>query len=261
MYNSYTPSSVVTGFICKGIYEYYKITNNQKAKEILISASDFILNDIPVSKDEQGICFSYTPIQRDLCFNASLLSAEILAIAHTISPGIELKEKAISAVEWVIAHQKEDGRWNYSVDINSGKEYQQIDLHQGYIIDSIYEIKKLLQIENDEWEKSIKNGLNFYKNVQFSNEGVSYWRYPNRWPVEIHNQAQGIITFAKMAVYNEGYNNFAKIIADWTAKYMQANDGHFYYQKFRYYTNKISYMRWSNAWMFLALTYLLEKYK
>jgi hypothetical protein len=76
--------------------------------------------------------------------------------------------------------------------------------------------------------------------------------------VEIHNQAQGIITFAKMAVYKEGYNNFAKIIADWTAKNMQANDGHFYYQKFPCYANKISYMRWSNAWMFLALIHLLE---
>lgn len=254
----YTPSSVVTGFVCKGLYEYFKITKSKKAKDILLSASNFIIQDIPVTDDEKGICFSYTPLKRDLCFNSSLLAAEILAKSYTISSMHKYRDKAIKAVEWVIAHQKEDGRWNYSIDIHSGSEYQQIDFHQGYIIDSIYEIKKLLQIENDEWEKSIKNGLNFYKNVQFSNEGVSYWRYPKRWPVEIHNQAQGIITFAKMAVYKEGYNNFAKIIADWTAKNMQANDGHFYYQKFRYYTNKISYMRWSNAWMFLSLIHLLE---
>jgi len=109
-YDLYTPSSVVTGFVCKGIYEYYKITNNQTAKEILISASDFILNDIPVTKGEQGICFSYTPMQRDLCFNSSLLAAEILAKAYAISHRPELKEKVISAVEWVIAYQKNDGR-------------------------------------------------------------------------------------------------------------------------------------------------------
>jgi hypothetical protein len=28
----------------------------------------------------------------------------------------------------------------------------------------------------------------------------------------------------------------------------------FYFQKTRWYTNRIDYMRWSQAWMFLALT-------
>lgn len=258
-YGPYMPSSVVTGFVCKGMYEYYKITNNEKAKEILISASDFIMNDIPVSKDENGLCFSYTPLQRDLCFNSSLLAAEILAKTSTLCPKSELKEKAISAVEWVIAHQKEDGRWNYSIDINSGKEYQQIDFHQGYVLESIYEIKNVLNIKNEKWEESLKRGIKFYREQQFFPDGSSYWRLPKKWPVEIHNQAQGIITFLKLNEYYPNSKEFASTIAKWTIKNMQAKDGHFYYHNFKYYKHKISYMRWSNAWIFLALTFLIEE--
>ncbi|MBU2530687.1 MAG: hypothetical protein KKD35_06575, partial [Elusimicrobia bacterium] len=142
----FTPSSVVTGFVCKGIYEYWRATNYERAGEALSSASEFILNDIPRTEDESGICFSYTPIERDLCFNSSLLAAEIIAKAYVIDPNPGLKSKAIKAVEWVVAHQKDDGRWNYSVDPNTGEEREQIDFHQGYVLESIYGIQNALGI-------------------------------------------------------------------------------------------------------------------
>lgn len=250
----FTPSSVVTGFVCKGLYEYIKITNSKEAKEILISAGDFIEKDIPQTADEKGICFSYTPLQRDLCFNSSLLAAEILAQAYLFSHNEVYKDKAMKAVEWVVFHQKEDGRWNYSKDLKTGTERKQIDFHQGFVLESIFDIKNLLNIKDEKWETAIRKGLEFYRKKQFFDNGVSYWRYPKRWPIEIHNQSQGIITFTKMIEYNQDYINFAKLITGWTIENMQANDGHFYYQNHKYYKHKISYMRWSTAWMFLALS-------
>lgn len=110
----------------------------------------------------------------------------------------------------------------------------------------------------------MKNGKNLWKRNEILyrtaifSDGSSYWRWPKKWPVEIHNQAQGIITLLKLNKYYPNSEEFASIIARWTIKNMQAKDGHFYYQNFKYYKNKISYMRWSNAWMFLALAYLLE---
>lgn len=95
-------------------------------------------------------------MQRDLCFNSSLLAAEILAKTYVMSHKSEFKEKVISAVDWVISHQKDDGRWNYSIDIKSGNERQQIDFHQGYVLESIYEIKKVLNIKNEKWEESLE---------------------------------------------------------------------------------------------------------
>ena len=39
---------------------------------------------------------------------------------------------------------------------------------------------------------------------------------------------------------------------------MWDRQGYFYYQVLPFWTNKISYMRWSQAWMLLALATLLE---
>ena len=255
----FIPSSVVTGFVCRGIYEYYKIANNEEVKDLLISSSEFILNDLPVTRDKHGICFSYTPIERNLCLNSSLLAAEILAKTYDLCPKPELKEKVIKAVQWVIFHQKEDGRWNYSVDLETGKEREQIDFHQGYVLESICEIQNVIGVKYEKWEESIKKGIRFYKEKQFFPDGSSYWRWPQKYPVAIHNQAQGIITFIKLRKYYPAVKEFASTIAEWTIKNMQAEDGHFYYRNFKFYKNKISYMRWSNAWMFLALSYLFKK--
>jgi len=42
---------------------------------------------------------------------------------------------------------------------------------------------------------------------------------------------------------------------------MWSKKGYFYYQKHRFYTNKISYMRWSQAWMLLAISRNLRNEK
>ena len=86
---------------------------------------------------------------------------------------------------------------------------------------------------------------------------MSYWRIPKKWPVDIHNQSQGIITFSMFEDYDPGYLGFAEKIAMWTIKNMQDANGRFYYQKWPFVINKIDYMRWNQGWMFLALTKLL----
>jgi len=255
--NAYTPSTVVTGFVIRGIYEYYEITKDHSARDIVSSATKFIKNDLEWTKYDIGICISYTPIETDLCYNASLLAAEVLAINYILNGENESKTQAIAAVNYVINKQNINGVWAYSEDIYSGKERLQIDFHQGYVLESIFNIMKYVDNKNNNWEDSIKIGLEFYRNNQFDNNGRSLWRLPKEYPVEIHNQAQGIITFNQLSDYYSNGPNFASIIADWTIKNMQNPNGYFHYQKFRTHTNRIPYMRWSQAWMLLALSKLM----
>ena len=257
----FTPSSVVTGFVCKGIWEYYRTTQNKQASEVLKSALNFILNDLPEYEDETGLCISYTPAQKDICYNASLLAGEVIAINYNLTQKEEYKDLCKRIVNFVTVRQHKDGKWMYSQDIENKTERHQIDFHQGYVLESIYEIKQLLKIKNNKWEESLKKGMKFYKEMQFFSNGSSYWRWPKKYPVEIHNQAQGIITFLKLKKYYPNSEEFASSIAKWTINNMQAKDGHFYYQNHKYYKHKISYMRWSNAWMFLALSMILQEKK
>ncbi len=251
------PTVVITSIIAKGLFNYFQLTKDKQTKDMLIGVKEFIIKDLIISKQNEGICFSYTPIKEELCFNASMLAAETLSRIYYIEKDQELLSYIKKSVEFVLAHQKDDGRWNYSKNLNTGVEREQVDFHQGYVLESLDEIRRLTDLKIPGLEDSIRKGAEFYRREQFFENGRSKWRLPKIWPVDIHNQAQGIITFSKLSYLNPEYSDFAKKIAKWTIDNMQDKKGYFYFRKGRFITNKISYMRWSNAWMFLALTEIL----
>lgn len=78
------------------------------------------------------------------------------------------------------------------------------------------------------------------------------------YPIEIHDVSQSIVTFIKLKDLGRANVNQALKIAQWGIENMQDERGFFYYQKHRYFTDKIPYMRWAQAWMFYALTLLLS---
>lgn len=254
---AYSPNIVVTSFIARGIFAYYNLTKNTKAAEILKSIGDFILKDLPLTETKEGICFSYTTLGVDCCYNASLLAAQTLSHIYCITKEPTLLEKCKKAIDYVVNKQFTDGHWNYSIEPDTGIERKQIDFHQGYVIDSIKDILKNTGISDTRYSLAIEKGTDYYYKEQFFENGQSKWRIPKVFPVEIHNQSQGIITFCN----SEKYKPFASIIAKWTIEHMQNQKGYFYYRKFKWYSHKIPYMRWSQAWMFTALTELIVSSK
>ena len=258
----YYPSVVVTSFIIKGVYEYYLTTKDEDVVDIIKSASNYVLNDLPVTENEYGICFSYTDVIKDTCFNASLLGAEILAIMYSITGDVLYLDKVKKAVDFVIAYQKEDGRWNYSIDLETNKEDEQIDFHQGFVIESIRNIIALTKLKDPKYESALFKGVEFYINEQLWMGKIMKYRWPKIFPIDIHNQAQAIITFSNLADYDETYLKYAENIILWTIENMQdPKKGCFHYRKGKFCMNKVPFMRWGQAWMLLAIASYLSKIK
>lgn len=253
------PTAVITSIIAKGLHQYYLVTGSGLAKNLLLNTKDFILKDLPQTTDDDGICFSYTPIKKDNCYNASLLAAETLARVYSINNDKELLPVIDKAVIYVINKQKPDGRWNYSLDVTSGKERPQIDFHQGYVLESIFEIRRLTGINSPVYDNAIEKGTDFYFKNQFFSDGRAKWRIPKEYPIDIHNQAQAIIYFSMISKGNDEKSRFATTVLDWTINNMFSPGNYFYYQVHRLYKIKIPYMRWSQAWMMLAMCKLLKK--
>ena len=61
-------------------------------------------------------------------------------------------------------------------------------------------------------------------------------------------EGQAMVTFSVF-----GDQEIARRIAEWSIEYMRSPKGYFYYQRHRLFTNRIPYIRWSNAWMFRGL--------
>ena len=157
-------------------------------------------------------------------------------------------------MDFIISKQKPNGVWYYSE--NENNERRQVDFHQGFMIESLNDFIK--NTNSTEYLNALTNGIEFYRNEQFFENGMCKYRWPKVFPIDIHNQAQGIITFSKLSRINPEYLEFAKRIAFWTIENMQDPSGYYYYRKHRFFMNKIPYMRWGQAWMMLALSTLLE---
>jgi hypothetical protein len=256
---AFTPSVVVTGFIARALLSYYLEFKNEKVKKILKSSAQFVLNDVFLYKGKDGYCFSYTPLKKDLTINANLLAAEILAYSDYLNNEYKYQDYINKVIDFTLNTQNQDGSWYYSYDVKTGKPKKQIDFHQGYVIESLYRLSNICSYNKEKIDGAIQKGLEFYYNNQFTEEGFSLWRYPKKWPIDIHNQSQGIITFSKLNRYNKKYLPFANRIAIWTIHNMQNKKGNFYYQKWPIITNKISYLRWNQGWMLLSLTNLSLK--
>jgi len=253
------PTIVVTSYVAHAFLDLYEITNDKKYLEIARSSCEFILKDLYMTKTDEGICFSYTPIDKHIINNANALGAALLARVYTITNENILLEYSKKAFEFLLFYQKNDGSWAYSIDLNTRNARNQIDFHQGFMIDALCDFIKYAKLEDYKYLNSLEKAVSFYKQNQFYRDGRAKWRLPYSYPIDIHHQAQGIITFSKLYSFlkEDKYLDFSKKIAEWTINNMQDESGYFYYQKWPFFTNKISYMRWGQAWMMLALICIL----
>jgi hypothetical protein len=247
------PTIVNTSFVGHGILDYFDRSGNKRALEVARSSCDFICSDLNIRETDHGICFSYSPVENHIVHNANVLGASLLARVYSHTHENELAEWAKRAMDFTLHHQQENGLWPYSFYPESGHQRIQTDWHQGFILDSLMWFIRAVDPPDGKYKNALIKGGNFYK-TQFTQEGMCFWRYPKMWPVDIHNQAQGVITFSRLEEFIPGSAATAERIVRWTLDNLwNAKKGYFYYQKKPLFTNRISYFRWAQAWMLLAL--------
>jgi hypothetical protein len=255
-----SPTVVVTGFIAKALYEVIQLREHKEAEELFLAIDDFIEQDLPFFHDNTGMCISYSTVVQDCCYNASLLAAGYYARLYHFRKNPEHMKKATDLVNFVVSRQNEDGSWHYSVNLKTGKPRIQTDFHQGFVLDSILEAMHFMNVAHDHWRRAIEKGSAFYLNQQFTTSGATFFRYPRRYPADVHHQAQGMITACKLEDAGFVTDNKAKKMAEWAAAHLYNGKGRFYYRKYRLFTDRTTYMRWGQGWMMLAFTrYYLQQ--
>jgi len=249
-----------TEAIGRFFYELDARNEDDSYRYICISICDFI--EQVLRANYKNIChYRYTPdtVKNSWCYNASIIAALYVARVSKYY-GVKYDQQFVNdAILDIISRQKQNGAWFYSLDLETGYEKEQVDFHQGFILDALLEYMELNGFHGP-YLSSYKKGLEFYHHEQFLPDGQGIYRYPRKYPVNIQNQAQGIITFTRAAAAGFGaqYLDFARTIAEWTINNMQDQDGHFYYLKYPFMTNKIPYIRWSDSSMAYALAIYLK---
>lgn len=244
---AFQPTVVATGIITNALYIFYKRTGNIEAFDLCKSAADFILHDLYRTNDGDSFCFSYSPFDKQQVYNASAKGIRLLSQVYNETGNQSLKDSAGRAAEYIIKRQQSDGSWFYS---ESGKWVD--NYHTGYVLDCLEEYGKWTGDKSI--EPILAKGFEFYKNNFFSPEGIPMKKLGKIYPVDCTSAGQSLLTLGR-------FNSFKTAIkvSEWMINNMQSTQGFFYYQKGSCFTSKLSFMRWSNAWMLVALSYLLNQ--
>ena len=234
-----TPNIVTTSFVGNGLIALYEQIPSQKLLDAIQRAANYIL----LLKTELQ-AFGYAENDPQIVFNASLLGAEFLLKAGKLFSNVEYLELTQSAAVSVAEHQRPDGGWDYGLEPSQTWEDS---FHTGFVIVSMKNIADMLG--EDRLAKSAQRGFAYYRKTFLEPDYAVRYFPGKRYPIDAHALGQAILTFA-----NFGDRETALNIAEWSINNIQSSKGYFYYQKHRLFTNKIPYLRWSNAWMFLGLS-------
>jgi hypothetical protein len=250
----FTPNIICTSFAGNALLDVHEKFGDRSFLQLARSAGRFILTGLNISENAKGICFSYTPLDRAKVHNANLLGAAFLARLHRVTGEKDVLDHAARAVRYSALSQSPDGSWPYG----ENQVQKWIDnFHTGYNLTALDRFSHFAGI--DEYEQNIRKGFAFYRSNFFERGCLAKYYHNRLYPIDIHSIAQSIITLLSLQRCDAGNMPLARDICSWALANMKDEAGFFYYQKKRWYTNRISYMRWSQAWMLLALAGLLEQ--
>lgn len=252
LFPKYTPTVVATNFCATALLHAYEITRNEKYRDEALSAADFVLNDLHRTPYGDGLIFSYSPLKgNDTVFNASLLGSRLLSYCYKYTGKEEYKALAEQSIKACIEGQRDDGAWMYGMlPVQKWVD----SFHTGYNLDGLIAYQE--NTGDKKFSNAIDRGFDYYIKHFFEADGTPKY-YDNRtYPIDIHCPGQLFISLHRLGKGNE-YKELAKKVMDWTINNMQDDDGFFYYQLKKGVSSKISYMRWSNAFMFNAISYYL----
>lgn len=244
----HTPTVVVTAFVANALIDYHDATGDARWLDLARSACDFVMRDLNAETTSEGVCFSYSPMDKTRVHNASLLGGALLARVGGRTQETKLLDLARETARFTAGHQRPDGAWVYG---NDGNQQWVDHFHTGFVLDCLDVCANVL--DDAGLRRQVDRGYRFYREQMFTAEGTPRY-YPDRlYPLDAHSYAQAILTLLR-----RGDRTLARRVASLAIRDLWIPGRHFSYQKTRWYRNRVSYLRWSQAWMFRALAALIR---
>jgi hypothetical protein len=215
---------------------------------LILGAAEFLEKYLVRIDEKRRLYITYVPNSDVVVHNANLWGAYVLAQAHERGGPPRWKRLARAAVEFTLAEQQQDGSWSYG-----GRGHHRFvdSFHTGYNICALDRLGALLSTAD--YDAAIAKALDFYCSSFFEPDGCPAYYAHRRWPIDAHTGAQAILTLLTVR-RDDPRERLAEHVMCWMLDNMWLRQqGRFAYQRTPYGCNTVPYMRWTQAWMFLAL--------
>jgi hypothetical protein len=248
-----TPNIICTTFAGNALLEAWEPFRDEACLHHAVSAAEFLVQALREDLPGGAACFRYTPLASTRIHNANLLGAAYCARVAAITRRDEWRELAVRAAGYSAGRQSEEGAWRYG---EAGTQRWVDHFHTGYNLCALHAIAR--HTGSGAFDGALARGLDFYLEHFFTAEGAPRYYHDRTYPVDVHSVAQAIITLGLLAGRDARCAPTREAVVRWAVRHLLHPDGYFMYQKRRFGTNRIPYMRWGQAWMLLALSTLAE---
>ncbi|KAB1185100.1 MULTISPECIES: antibiotic ABC transporter permease [Haloferax] len=241
-----SPNLVSTSYGVKALLAGEEFDPNYP--DIAKTAFDLAVEDLDYRpKDGGAVMDYYIGHPKDsYTLNALAIGARYFVELYGQFGDEELLERAEAVFDYVASKQTERGGWYYREPPTSS-HLSMDNHHNGFIIESLLRYEQL--VGSGRYDDEIELGLDFHARELFDEDGAPNFDEENAYPRDIHATAQGILVFTYAGQYDR-----AERAIDWALKNMYVpEEGRFYFRKQRFYTKRMTLMRWAQAWMAYAI--------
>lgn len=246
------PNLVCTTFVASALLDVYEEYQASRCLAMAVSAAEYILNELYWEEGKRA-GFSYPlPSQRGEVHNSNFLAAALFCRVYKHTGDDRFLTPALRVARYSAAKQHADGSWYYG-ELRSQRWID--NFHTGYNLCALRSIS--LSLDMIEFDSQIRKGFDFYRARFFRRDGAARYFHDRTYPIDIHSVAQSIITLFTFRDLEPDNISQAHLVLQWALNHMWDDRGFFYYRVLRLATIRTSYMRWSQAWMFLALATLV----
>ncbi len=247
-----TPTVVNTAFVAHALVDVARFLKEERYFAVARSACTFVMRDLARTEEEGAFCFSYTPGDRLLVHNASLLGAGLLARVGAVTGEAELLDTARRAARWTLRRQHASGAWWYAE-----APYQRwVDsFHTGFVLEALRHVIRDAGLE--EAMEPLARGYRFFLDHFFEVDGEPRYYHDRKGPLDIHCPTQALVTMCELSDVAPTPRLLARVTR-WLLANLKAPEGYFYFRRGRFGPNRIPYMRWGQAWAYHGLSRLEE---
>lgn len=241
------PNAITTCYVARALYALGNATGVNRFTDAAIDAGDF-LDSLHIAESCVEY-YAYIPGESSFVHNASLWTAALVAETASRTGDAAMRERAIRVARQSVSMQREDGAWVYGTRSHHGF----IDgFHTGYNLEALSSLQQTASIA--EFDKAIEKGMDYYRRHFFLDDGTVKYYHDRIWPIDMHSVAQAIITLSKTGRSPDDEALSRKVLAHALNTLYMPGQQRFVYQKGRWLTNRINYMRWTQSWAFYALS-------
>lgn len=251
-----SPNLVCTTFVANALLDAYEQNQNSQSLNMAASAAEYMTEKLYWEEgDAAGFAYPL-PTVRARTHNANFLAAALLCRVFQHTGEKKFLAPAFRVARYSAAKQEADGSWYYG---DSPSQRWIDNFHTGYNLCALQAIGQYAG--TSEFDPAMRRGFEFYRANFFREDGAAKYFHDRAYPLDIHSVAQSILTLIAFKDLAPGNVELAHKVLSWAMNHMWDEQGFFYYRVLRLCTIRTSYMRWSQAWMLLAMASLLTESK